>query len=428
MNTQYISDHQIADVIKADMGMALGCTEPIAAALAVVKAREVLGSVPESIHLNVSGNIYKNGLGVGIPGTSMRGIRVAAALGALTGRSEDALELLKDVNDSISAQATAMVKADMVSISIVENVDKLHIEAILVSGADEARAVVEKKHTFISYAERNGKACYKANDADCSYTINESGKVDGLSIERLYDFATQAPVSELEFLMEGVSPNWSIAMEGLEKEYGMKVGQTIKSQIIGEGSQDPMRSSMSKVAAGVDARMAGSIMPVMTNSGSGNQGITIYVPIIDAAREQGASDEELMRALALGNSIPIHIKKQIGPLSALCGIVPASTGAACGVALIKGASLEQIKKIIQFMLANTSGVFCDGAKPSCALKASTGISAAYQAISLSMDTASDPFSDGILDQNVEGTIDNLAHIASVGMNQTDEEILGIMRN
>lgn len=422
---EQLTDDQIIKIVKSEMGMALGCTEPIAVALAVAKAREILGKTPERIELFLSGNIYKNGLGVGIPGTPMRGVIVAAALGALTGSSEDKLELLKNVSPEITEKAVEMVKSGKIHIHLKENVDKLYIEACLFAGHDHACAIVQKKHTNLVFASLNGNPVFRACEEEKCYTETESGKIEGLSIDRLYKFAENVPLEKIQFLAEGIEPNWNIAMEGLKNNYGFTLGKTIHQTICSD--DDWMRSGMSKVAAGVDARMAGSILPVMTNSGSGNQGITIYAPIIDAWHKLGSGDEELLlRALALGNSVPVHIKRQIGPLSALCGIVPASIGAACGIALLRGATLAQVQKIVQLVIANTSGMLCDGAKSSCAIKASTGIAAAYQAIFVSLMTDREVYADGILDRDVEKSIDNLALIASTGMSLIDGEILEIM--
>ncbi|MCG8474370.1 MAG: L-serine ammonia-lyase, iron-sulfur-dependent, subunit alpha [Cytophagales bacterium] len=424
-----ISNEEIIKIIKKDVVRALGCTEPISACLAVVKGRELLGEAPERVDLFVSGNIYKNGMGVGIPGTDMTGLKVAAALGALTGKSEDALEVLRDVTPKIGEQAKDMVIKEKVNIQIKEGVDKLYVEAICFAGKHTSRVVIQKRHTNIIEAYKDGVLMFEKCEDSNTYKKTDEGKVEGLTVARLFEFAQNAPLDSLRFILEGVEPNWDIAQNGLKGEYGLQVGRKLrKSKLKSLLENDIMTSAMSKAAAGVDARMAGSIMPVMTNSGSGNQGITIYVPIIDFAKKIDASEEELTRALILGNAIPIHIKMQIGPLSALCGLVPASTGAACGITYLMGGGIEHIQAAIKYMLANTSGVFCDGAKPACALKTSTGISAAVQAAIFALDNSASPLSDGVVSDDVEETIDNLARIASHGMLQTDIDILNVMIN
>ncbi|BDD09657.1 UPF0597 protein [Fulvitalea axinellae] len=423
-----ITDRQIIDFIKKDVQRALGCTEPIAVTLAVAKARETLGRKPEIIDIHVSGNILKNGMGVGIPGTDMRGLRVAAALGALTGDSSDALEVLKNVTPEIGSQAKMMVEAGLVNIVLKNNVDKLYVEAVCRAGKDMSRVILEKRHTNIVSVELNDETVFKAEkETENGPGKTDSGKVKGMTTERIVEFAKTASFDDISFILEGVEPNWDIAMYGLEGDFGLKVGKRLTvnrpTEVI---DADWMTSAMSKAAAGCDARMAGSIMPVMTNSGSGNQGITIFVPIVDVAQKVGANKDQLARALIIGNAIPIHIKTQIGPLSALCGIVPASTGAACGIAYLMGGDFKQIERVVKYMLANTSGVFCDGAKPACALKVSTGTSAAVQAAIFGMSDDELPYSDGIISDSVEDTIDNLARIAAHGMLQTDIDILDIM--
>ena len=419
-----ISDETILEILRADTGMALGCTEPIAAALAVVKAREVLGARPERISLKVSGNIYKNGMGVGIPGTDKCGIKVAAALGAVTGSSDKALDVLEGVCDSVAASAVEFVSSGGVDVSIAENVDKLYIEAEVSAGGHTATATVEKTHTNITRATLDGEQVYKAEEKEKSYSMADNGRIEGLSVARLYDFACSVDVERLDDIARGAEANWRIADAGLKKRYGYCLGKMLSAK--SRTDSDLMRSSMSKVAAGIDARMSGSILPVMTNSGSGNQGITIYVPVIDLALSMQATNEQMLRALVFANLVPIHIKKRIGPLSALCGIVPASIGAACGIAFLKGATLSQIENVIQLIIANISGLFCDGAKASCSMKASVGIAAAYEAVYIAVYNDIAARCDGIIDSDVEHSIDNLSRIAVSAMDYTDHEIIEIM--
>lgn len=419
-----ISDGSILELLHHYTGMALGCTEPIAAALAVVKARETLGCIPEKINLHVSGNIYKNGMGVGIPGTKERGIRIAAALGVLTGESSRALEVLENVTDDIASRAVEMVKEGKVEIDIVPDVDKLYIEAVLTAGENTASAVVEHSHTNIVRATLNGEEVFSAPHEERTYTTSQEGRVDGLSVERIYKWANEVPLEDLECISRGAEANWAIADAGLKKRYGYSLGKTLS--VKSRSDADMMRNSMARVAAGVDARMCGSMLPVMTNSGSGNQGITIYVPVINTAVNMGVSQEKMIRALAFANMIPIHIKQQIGPLSALCGIVTASIGAACGIAYLRDASMEQIKNVIQLIIANISGLFCDGAKASCSMKASIGICAAYEAVYIAVDGGLQAKDDGIIDTDVEHSIDNLSRIATDAMENTDTEIIKIM--
>ena len=424
MKETTLSDQAILNILHADTGMALGCTEPIAVALAVAKAREVLGCRPEHVSLQVSGNIYKNARGVGIPGTDRRGLEVAAALGCLTGSSDRALEVLEDVNEAIAARATDFVAAGGVDIAIAEGVDKLFIQASVTAQGHTAMARVEKHHTNIVRAELDSRTVFEKQQDEPCYTQDVQGNIEGMSVARLYEFARTVDTSLLSDLARGAEANWRIADAGLKKRYGYGLGKILSAKSAGD--TDLMRRSMAKVAAGIDARMSGSMLPVMTNSGSGNQGITIYVPVIEAAIAAGADTEALLRALVFANLIPIHIKHRIGPLSALCGIVPASIGAACGIAFLRGATLEQVENVIQLIIANISGLFCDGAKASCAMKASVGIAAAYEAVYMAVEAGSQAQCEGILDPDVEHSIGNLSRIAISAMDSTDREFIDIM--
>lgn len=419
-----LSDESILEILHADTGMALGCTEPIAVALAVVKAREILGKTPDHVHLSVSGNIYKNARGVGIPGTDQRGLEVAAAMGCLTGSSDRALEVLEGVTAEVASRAVDFAAQGGVDISIAEEVDKLFIEATVRSeDGHAASATVEKHHTGITRATRDGEVVWEKAEAP-AYRQDEQGNIEGMSVARLYEFARSVDVERLSDLARGAEANWRIADAGLKKRYGYCLGKILSAK--SSSDSDLMRRSMAKVAAGIDARMSGSMLPVMTNSGSGNQGITIYVPVIEAALAAGADTELLLRALAFANLIPIHIKHRIGPLSALCGIVPASIGAACGIAFLRGATLEQIENVIQLIIANISGLFCDGAKASCSMKASVGIAAAYEAVYMAVEGGEKAQCEGILDPDVEHSIGNLSRIAISAMDSTDREIIDIM--
>lgn len=419
-----LSDECILDILQADTGMALGCTEPIAVALAVVKAREILDAEPLQVKLRVSGNIYKNGRGVGIPGTDKRGLEVAAAMGCLTGSSDEALEVLEGVTDEVAARATVFAQQGGVEISIAEGVDKLFIEATVSDGAHVASATVEKHHTNIVRGTLDGKTVFEAPKCKTSYGQDSQGNIEGMSVARLYEFVGTVGVEKLQAIARGAEANWRIADAGLKKRYGYCLGKILSAK--SSSDSDLMRRSMAKVAAGIDARMSGSMLPVMTNSGSGNQGITIYIPVIEAALAMEADTESMLRALAFANLVPIHIKHRIGPLSALCGIVPASIGAACGIAYLKGASLEQINNVIQLIIANISGLFCDGAKASCSMKASVGIVAAYEALYMAVDNGEKAQCEGIIDPDVEHSIGNLSRIAISAMDSTDREIIDIM--
>jgi len=418
-----IKKKQIIEMLKKEVVLALGCTEPIAVALSVCRGREILGAVPDRIELFVSGNIFKNVRDVGIPGCEDTGTMIAAALGALTGHSEDNLELLKNITPQISTQAMKMVKSSKISVSIKENVDKLYIEANCYYKKHKTTVIIEKCHNNIVFVEDDGNIVFVAKHKDMEVEFNEKENKDKLSVKKILEFAQNASIGSIKFILDGVEPNIKISKEGLINDYGLKIGKTLS-----KSENFSYSTIVTQVAAALDARMAGSLMPVMTNSGSGNQGLTIFIPIVKYAEKIKASKEDLIRGLIFGNLISIHIKKQIGPLSALCGLIPASIGAGCGIMHLENSSFENICSLIKYVIADVSGLFCDGAKPSCALKLISCLNSAFHAIELITNGIKTPFSHGIIDQDIEATINNLATIATNGMNKTDEQILNIMKN
>ena len=415
-------------LLKAEVVPALGCTEPIAVALAVAKARETLGEIPTSIKLFLSPNIFKNGMGVGIPGTGMTGLPIAAALGAIFGKSADCLELLTGVDDNDVNRAKSLVSENKVSIKVKEGTEKLYIEAVCSnSQGNWAKAIITDKHSNISKVELNGKLI------DCKtvkqdYSDNDSKKESvSLTVESIFDFITDVPFKDIEFILKTVEYNTSIANEGLSKDYGLRVGRVLKGYIDkGILADDLMNNAMYLTAAACDARMAGCTLPVMSNSGSGNQGLTATLPVYSAAIRFKSSNEELARALALSHLVAIHIKHHLGRLSALCGCVVAAAGAGCGVSYLMGGRLNEAIFTIKNMVGNVTGMVCDGAKEGCALKVSSGVSSAIQSALLAMQGVVISSNDGIIDDDIEKTIRNLAMVGSEGMTQTDELLLKIM--
>ena len=415
-------------LLKAEVVPALGCTEPIAVALAVAKARETLGEIPTSIKLFLSPNIFKNGMGVGIPGTGMTGLPIAAALGAIFGKSADCLELLTGVDDNDVNRAKSLVSENKVSIKVKEGTEKLYIEAVCSnSQGNWAKAIITDRHSNISKVELNGKLI------DCKtvkqdYSDNDSKKESvSLTVESIFDFITDVPFKDIEFILKTVEYNTTIANEGLSKDYGLRVGRVLKGYIDkGILADDLMNNAMYLTAAACDARMAGCTLPVMSNSGSGNQGLTATLPVYSAAIRFKSSNEELARALALSHLVAIHIKHHLGRLSALCGCVVAAAGAGCGVSYLMGGRLNEAIFTIKNMVGNVTGMVCDGAKEGCALKVSSGVSSAIQSALLAIQGVVISSNDGIIDDDIEKTIKNLALVGSDGMTQTDELLLNIM--
>ncbi len=415
------------DLLKNEVVPALGCTEPIAVALAVAKARETLGETPQKIKLLLSANIFKNGMGVGIPGTGMIGLYIASALGAIYGKSANSLEVLAGVTDNVVAQANKFVDGGNITIEVKDTPEKLYIEAICYGANDQwAKAVIVQKHSNIVLVEKNGQVLESAQHHGDTANGNSLENVS-LTVEEIFSFVNRVPFTDIEFILDTVSYNEALAHEGLNSEYGLNVGRNLKKYVDkGVLSDDLMNNAMYFTAAASDARMSGSKLPAMSNSGSGNQGITATLPVFVAAKRLGSSKEELARALALSHLIAIHIKTYLGRLSALCGCVVAASGAGCGVAYLMGGGLDAISSTIKNMTGNVTGMICDGAKAGCALKVSSGVNSAIQSALLALEGVVISCNDGIIDEDVEKTIGNLGRIGSEGMNETDELLLDIM--
>ncbi|MCP3872736.1 MAG: serine dehydratase subunit alpha family protein [Desulfobacteraceae bacterium] len=416
---------KIIDLINREVVPALGCTEPVAVALATAKSREVLEQFPEKIKIYVSGNIYKNGMGVGIPGTGLTGLPIAAALGAVCGNSEYGLEVLKKVNDSNVKKASQMVSDKKIDIIVKDGTDKLYVESILTAKGSKTRTIISHRHTNIVYVEKNGKAVFHGSKIPLP-TQKPEGEIN-LSVAKIYEFADQAPLGELEFILEGATLNKAVSKQGMTGKYGLKTGLTIQKNITRKYIADDLASyAMSLTAAASDARMDGCTLPVMSNSGSGNQGITTILPVVAVAQKIKAGEEKLIRALILSNLMAIYIKQFVGQLTALCGVLTAATGAACGICYLLGGTLDQIGGTINNMAASITGMICDGAKQGCALKVSAGVSSAVYCSLLAMEGISATNTDGIIAEDVEQTVRNIGELARKGMIETDRHILNTM--
>ncbi len=419
------TDKQMIEILKREAVPALGCTEPVACALACARCKEELGGVPESIDVYVSGNIYKNGMGVGIPGTGMVGLPIAAALGAVCGKTAYGLEVLKEVSVGNNLEvAKELVEQGMVKVHLKEDApDKLYAEAVCRKGNGTVKTVIVHGHTNIVLVEKDGQTVFCKEEKPA---VAEEGKCVELSLARIWEFVHQVDVKDIEFLLEGAKMNETISDEGLKGKFGLQIGRTLKENIEkGVLADDLLNRVLIRATAASDARMDGCEKPVMTNSGSGNQGITVYLPVVVTAERFGCSQEQLVRALALSNLVAAHIHYYMGHLSALCGIVIASTGSAAAITYLMGGTYEQVVNTIKTMSSNLTGMMCDGAKQGCALKVYSGTSAAVQASLLSMQGVKTR-NDGIVEEDIEKTIRNIGVIASVGMEQTDKTILSVM--
>lgn len=411
------------DTLRRELKPALGCTEPIAVALAVTYAREALGSLPERIDLAVSCNILKNAMGVGIPGTGMVGLEIASALGCVAGHSCYGLEVLSDATPEACAQAREMVDQGCIHVMAKETEQKLYIEACVSSSGHEAICVIEGTHTHVSSLSCDGRIL--ARDTSPAMRPAAESATD-MNIDGIFSFIQVVEEDQLAFLREVIAMNDAVARNGLEQDYGMRVGKVLQN------GRDMEAMSLadyaaSYTAAAADARMAGCTLPVMSTAGSGNQGICASLPVVAAARKMGCPEERLLRAEALSQLTTIHIKTHIGRLSPLCGCAIASSiGSACGVVYLMGGGLPQIHFAIQNMIADISGLICDGAKSGCALKIASSVASAMQCAQLAMAGVGASSLDGIIAGNVEDSIRNLASLGSKGMKDTDHVILDMM--
>ena len=422
----------IIELIKREVIPAIGCTEPIAVALCVAKATEILGCKPHRIEAHLSANILKNAMGVGIPGTGMIGLPIAIALGALIGKSEYGLEVLKECTPDAVEAGKRMIADEAISIKLKEDItEKLYIE-ITAFGAttasscpQTATAIIAGGHTNFIYLSHNGEVLL---DAPLKSTAEQNGNKTALTLKKVYDFATTAPLEEIEFILESQRLNKAAAETSFKGRYGHQLGRTLKEStremsILGNNTFSKI---LSYTTAACDARMAGVMVPVMSNSGSGNQGITATLPITIYAEENNKSREELIRALTLSHLTVIYIKQSLGRLSALCGCVVAATGSSCGITYLMGGGYNQISFAVQNMIATLTGMVCDGAKPSCSLKIASGVSTSLLSAILAMEEKCVSSVEGIIDNDVDKSILNLTRIGSESMNETDHTVLDIM--
>ena len=439
---------EIIALIKQEVKPALGCTEPIAVSLAVAKAVDILSeNCPDCpcngtdwrlssdfiIEVEVSGNILKNGMGVGIPGTGMIGLHIAAALGAVCGDSTLGLEVLKGLTPEAVTRAKQLVKDKAVKIKVADTDHLLYVKATVrshgmsasASLTPTAHAVIEDDHDKIVETGFADKILMSSESAAAAASKKQTRDY-GLTVKEIFEFATTVPFEDIKFILDDRTLNLALAKEGLDGDYGLKVGKTIRENQREVFGDDFMSFAMGMTAAASDARMAGCTLPAMSNSGSGNQGITVSMPIIAFAIRYKIEDEPLARALILSNLVAIHIKGYLGKLSALCGCVVASTGSSCGIVYLQGGGYEQVCNAIKNMCGNITGMVCDGAKVGCAMKVASGVASSVQSAILALNGISVKETDGIIDKDIEKTIQNVGKIGSTGMQATDKMILDIM--
>lgn len=417
---------RIISLVNKEVVPAIGCTEPMAVALCTAKAATTLGRRPERIEVFLSPNMLKNAMGVGIPGTGMIGLPIAVSLGALIGKPEYELEVLKDLTPATLEQGKRYINDADIDIKLKQgNVDKLYIEVVCRAGSDMATVIISGSHTHFVYVERNGEVVMD-NRGGHGGADEEEDDIQ-LNFRLVYDFATTAPLDEISFILKTKEYNMKAAEESIKGNYGHCLGKTMDRPLShGIFGDNIFSHILSRTASACDARMGGAMIPVMSNSGSGNQGICATNPVVVYAMENENTEEELIRALMLSHLTAIYIKQSLGKLSALCGCVVASTGSSCGITYLMGGDYTRICNSVKNMVANLTGMICDGAKPSCALKISSGVSTALLSALLSMEGKCVTSAEGIVDDDVDKCIHNLTSIGADAMRATDDMVLDIM--
>ena len=413
------------NILKSEMIMALGCTEPIAIAYASAKARAELGVFPERMEVYCSGNIVKNVKGVTVPMSGgMKGIDAAAILGTVGGDPTQELEVLSSVTPEDIAETRRLMKTDFCDCSLEEGVENLYVRAEVFAGGHSASVTIKDRHTHISEIKKDGQVTYQDNNHSSGADKTKPDK-SLMDLKGIIQFANEVRMEDIsELIGRQVECNSALADEGLRGEYGAQVGRTLL-----KSDGDSLATvAKARAAAGSDARMNGCPLPAVINSGSGNQGITVSVPVIEYAKAWNCGKEKMYRALVLSNLLSVHQKKYIGSLSAYCGAVSAACSAGAAIMYLAGGDYDAIARTITNTLANTGGIVCDGAKSSCAAKIVSALTAAILAYNMSLDDHVFQAGEGLVQNNVEDTIRSFGDVGKVGMKQTDIEILNIMLN
>lgn len=422
MNQKLYDNHLL--ILKSELVVALGCTEPIAIAYAAAKARQLLGDMPSACTVHCSGNIVKNVMGVTVPNSGgLRGIEVAATLGIVGGDPDLDLAVLEGITDKHQTHTRQLLEEKFCTCKLIENVANLYIIVEVSKGDQTALVEIQNTHKNITRIQKNGEDIpgYLINQQE---TNEKTGDRTLLTVSNIVEFANCVDLSQAEsFLCEQIEYNMDICREGLESTYGAEIGR-----ILLQGNDAPTVGLRARAyaAAGSDARMNGCPMPVVINSGSGNQGITVSVPVIIYAQENNISQEKLLRALVVSNLIAVHQKHYIGSLSAYCGVVSAACGAACGICYMLDYPEKVLHDTITNTIATVGGMVCDGAKSSCAAKISTALQTALLGLKMGVNNRTFQPGEGIVKKNVEDTISSIGRMGRVGMKSTDHEILQIM--
>lgn len=422
MLTKEVHENYVS-ILKNELIEALGCTEPIAIAYAAAKAKAVLGKQPERMEVGCSGNIVKNVKGVVVPNTGgLIGIAAAAVAGVVGGDADKELQVLESVKSQDHDEIRKLLKEDYCSVYHLKGVENLYIEAKVFADEESAEVCIKDSHTNIIKIVKNGEILFQKEEGE-ENEQESAGDTSLLNVKDIVEFAETVDLEELRGLLTSqIEMNTAISEEGLRNDYGVSVGKTLLKYY---GNDVKIRAK-AKAAAGSDARMSGCSLPVVINSGSGNQGITVSVPVIEYARELKVSEEKLFRALIISNLISIHQKSLIGKLSAYCGAVSAAAGSGAGITYLYGGGYEDISKTVVNTIANVGGIVCDGAKPSCAAKIASAVDAAILGHQLSVQGNVFKNGEGLVKDGVEATIESFGRLGKKGMESTDIEIIDIM--
>lgn len=425
---QQLQWQALIELIKHEVLPALGCTEPISLAFASAVATQYIDkSKIKKIEAFVSPNLMKNGMGVTVPGTGMVGLPIAAAIGAIGGDADAGLEVLKKITSQQLIQAKKMLTDNKVSVHIAENHKAIYSEANIYTETDHVRVCVENSHTNLVLIEKNSEIIYQS-DSDCADQLNQNPIIKQISVKSIYEFATYANFDDIKFILQAAKLNNALSEEGLKREYGLSIAATLHEHTKNGLMVDDLLSKVIiRTTAASDARMGGATLPAMSNSGSGNQGITATMPVVVVAEHLKASQEQLARALILSHTIAIYIHSKYPPLSALCAASTAAMGSAAGMAWLLGKrEYEPVDMAICSMIGDLSGIICDGASNSCAMKVSTSVSSAFKAVLMALNRIRVTGKEGIVCDSVETSINNLGAIVSNSMKATDTQIIHIM--
>lgn len=414
-------------LLHREIAPALGCTEPAAAALTAACAAKCLGCIPEEILVRTSQYILKNAMNVGIPGIGMTGLDIAVALGALSASPEKKLMILSGISPEKKRQAMAMTEQGKVRIELASTEEKIYIEVQVRAGAETAKAITAEAHKNIIYVEKNDRVCYR-KERKIRKAEETAEEIYTVTLEEILDFSEHTALENLEFLREVIQINREIALEGISHKYGLQVGKNLmdgtENGLVG---QDAANYAAAMTAAAADARMAGCEKPVMSAAGSGNQGLTATIPIAAVGEKLELGEEKILRALALSILLTVHTKHYLGRLSVLCGCsISSAMGVACGIVFMLGGTYAQMTWAINSMVADISGVVCDGAKPGCALKIATAVQSAVRAANMALNGSGADSHDGIVHVNAEKTLENLGILGNWGMKDTNRIILDLM--